>query len=126
MMASSSTRNLKDSDKKINNKLPASQLAKLPPVQYAIIKKLTAPNPPEMSYADICSQLKSEGNSQGDIDVSLHQLVQEGYVSSFFDDGVFKYMATLDKDGRPSSRDHERLWDNFQFGLDQLDINLDD
>ena len=125
-MASSSTRNLKDSDKKINNKLPASQLAKLPPVQYAIINKLIAQNPQEMPYSEICAQLKSEGISQGDIDVSLHQLVQEGYVSSFFDNGVFKYMATLDKDGRPSSLDHERLWDTFQFGLDQLDINLDD
>jgi len=125
-MASSSTRNLKDSDKKINNKLPASQLAKLPPSQHAIIKKLTAQNPQEMPYNDICNQMKVDGFLQGDIDISLHQLVQEGYVSSFFDNGVFKYMATLDKDGRPSSRDHERLWDNFQFGLDQLDINLDD
>ena len=125
-MASSSTRNLKDSDKKINNKLPASQLAKLPPSQQAIIKKLTAQNPQEMAYSDICTQMKAEGVSQGDIDISLHQLVQEGYVSSFFDNGVFKYMATLDKDNRASSRDHERFWDNFQFGLDQLDINLDD
>ena len=125
-MASSSTRNIKDTNKKINNKLPASQLAKLPPSQYTIIKKLTTQTPQEMIYTDICTEMKAEGFSQSDIDVALHQLVHEGYVSSFFDDGIFKYMATLDKDGRTSNRDHERLWDNFQFGLDQLDINLDD
>lgn len=125
-MTSSSTQNIRDSKKKINNKRPESQLAKLPPSQYAIINKIMALTPQEIPYTDICTHMKDEGFSQSDIDLSLHQLVQEGYMSSFFDDGVFKYMATLDSEGRPSSLDHERKWDNFQFGLDQLDINLDD
>ena len=125
-MASSSTQNISKSNKKMNNKLPLSQLAKLPPTQHTIMKKIVTLNPQEIAYTDICTQLKAEGVAQGEIDTSLHQLVQEGYISSFFDNGVFKYMATVDGDGRPSSVDHEQRWDNFTFGLDQLDINLDD
>jgi hypothetical protein len=124
-MASSSKGNLKDAKDKLDKRLPSSELANLPPGQYAIIKKLIAQEPNEMAYVDLCTHLKTDGFSQGDIDLALHQLVQNGYLSSFFDNGIFKYMATLDGNGQPSSRDHERMWDNFQFGLDQLDIDLD-
>lgn len=126
-MASSSTGNLKDAKNKdkIQKQLPESELAKLPPNQYAIMKKLLANDPRELPYMEMCSALKTDGLSQSDIDLALHQLVQNGYVSSFFENGVFMYMVTLDSSGRPSSRDHERLWDNFAFGLDQLDIDLD-
>jgi len=124
-MTSSSTGNLMELEDKSSKRIPSSELAKLPPNQYAIMKKIVAQTPQEMSYSEICDQIKQEGFTQSEVDMGLHQLVQTGYLNSFFEKAVIMYMATVDGKGRPSSRDHEQLWDNFQFGLDSLDIDLD-
>jgi hypothetical protein len=85
--------------------------------------------PREMPYRLLCDKMKNldEGQrlTQSQVDGALYELVKQGYLSSFMENGDIVYLVQIASASRPSKRDEQRLWNRFEMGLDALEIDLD-
>jgi hypothetical protein len=122
----SSTGNLRDFRDKPEGISSAADLLHLPPNQYSVMSLLITPR--EMAYSALCEAIKTlpepQRLTQAQLDGTLFELVKEGYLTSFMENGDVVYMVQLRKGKRPSKRDEQRLWNKFDMGLDELDLNL--
>lgn len=123
----SSTNNAREMRDKPDKISRISDLAHLPPNQYAIMNILAEPR--ELAYQALCDAVfalpDDQRLTQSELDSTLYELVKLGYVTSFFENGHLNYMMQLSPNKHPSKRDEQRLWNKFDMGLEALDINLD-
>lgn len=85
--------------------------------------------PREMPYRLLCDKMKNLAEeqrlTQSQVDGALYELVKQGYLSSFMENGDIVYLVQLTAANRPSKRDEQRLWNRFDMGLDALEMDLD-
>jgi hypothetical protein len=121
----SSTGNLREHPDK-PEPLNAAELSHLPPNQFALLSVLLEPR--ELSYTALCAAVKAlpeaQRLTQSQIDGTLFELVKEGYLTSFMENGDVVYLLQLRPGKRPSKRDEQRLWNKFDLGLDGLDLDV--
>lgn len=122
----SSTGNIRDLRDKPERISSAAELNHLPPNQYTVMSVLIGPR--EMAYTTLCETIQALPDNlrltQSQIDGTLFELVKEGYLTSFMENGDVVYMVQLRAGQRPSKRDEQRLWNKFEMGLDELDIDM--
>lgn len=105
----------------------SSDYAQLPTNQAAILTMLAEPR--EMPYQVLCDKIKSlpedQRLTQSQVDGALYELVKQGYLSSFMENGDIVYLMQHTPNKRPSKRDEQSLWNRFDIGLDALELDID-
>ncbi len=79
-------------------------LTELPMPHRAIIEALITPR--ELSYDAICTSITTQHtHTRSEVDNALFELVQQAYLSSFFENGEVYYYLEYDLDTKPDKHD---------------------
>jgi predicted transcriptional regulator len=95
---------------------PENPFTHLPPLQALVMQLLWQPR--EMGYAALCTTLLAQNLVQGQIDVTLYELVKQGYLATSMESGELAYVVQVNHQLRPSKRDEQKLWSQLDVGFE--------